>query len=54
MLCVLCVLNFLTIFTGFFFKNLFLYFSPLNYSPLFYLKVSKYDFLYSYEFQFWL
>lgn len=54
MLCVLFILNILTIFTGFFFKNLFLYFSPLNYSALFYLKISMYDFLYSYEFQYFL
>ena len=54
MLIVLIILNFFTIFSGFFFKNFFLYFSPLNYSALFYLKISTFDFLQSYEFQYYL
>ena len=54
MIIILCLLNFFTIFSGFFLKNLFIFYSPLNYSVLFYLKISSYDFLYSQEFQYQL
>lgn len=52
MIIILFLLNFFTMFSGFLLKNLFIFYSPLNYSVLFYLKISSYDFLYSYEFQY--